>query len=192
MKENIHPHNHLVRREDREMVLNQRGRTIWFTGLSGSGKSTIASNIELTLNESGYATYILDGDNVRMGLCSGLGFSPEGRKENLRRIAETCKLFNDAGIIVFACFISPYETDRQMVRSIIGKDYFEVFVSTSLDVCEDRDPKGLYKKARAGEIKGFTGIDSPYEVPKDPDMVIETAGLSARQCAFMFLENFSL
>lgn len=174
------------------MVLNQRGRTIWFTGLSGSGKSTIASNIELTLNESGYATYILDGDNVRTGLCSGLGFSPEDRKENLRRIAETCKLFNDAGIIVFACFISPYEEDRKMVRNIIGKDYFEVFVSTSLEVCEARDPKGLYKKARAGEIKEFTGVDSPYEVPADPDMVIETDGLSARQCAFMFLENFSL
>ena len=174
MAENIHWHDHTVSREAKEKLFKQQGKVLWFTGLSGSGKSTIANATEHKLHELGYKTMVLDGDNIRMGLCKDLGFSPQDRSENILRISEVAKLFAESGTIVLTAFISPYREDREMARSIIGPDFIEIFVDTPLDVCEARDPKGLYKKARAGEIKGFTGIDSPYEAPLRPDMIIDT------------------
>lgn len=148
---------------------------VWFTGLSGSGKSTIANELEKALVEKGIRTYSLDGDNIRSGLNKGLGFSEEERHENLRRIAEVGKLFVDAGLVTLSAFISPSREDRKLAREIIGEENFvEIFVNTPLEICEARDVKGLYKKARAGEIKQFTGIDSPYEAPQNPDIEIET------------------
>lgn len=170
MDKNLTKHNFTVTRERREIISETRGRVLWFTGLSGSGKSTIANAFEDCLNEAFRSTYLLDGDNIRMGLNKDLGFSPEDRKENIRRIAEVAKLFADSGKIVLTAFISPYEEDRQMAKDIIGEDYVEIFLDVPLETCEDRDPKGLYKKARSGEIKGFTGIDAPYEAPKAPDI----------------------
>ena len=153
---------------DRERIKEQKSLTIWMSGLSGSGKSTIANNLEFTLNSQGYHTYILDGDNTRLGLNKGLGFSEEDRVENIRRVAEVCKLMNDAGLIVICSFISPFEKNRTQAKEIIGVDKFiEVFIDTDLSTCESRDPKGLYKKARIGEIKDFTGISSPFEKPTD-------------------------
>jgi len=153
---------------DRERIKDQKSLTIWMSGLSGSGKSTIANNLEFTLNSQGYHTYILDGDNTRLGLNKGLGFSEEDRVENIRRVAEVCKLMNDAGLIVICSFISPFEKNRTQAKEIIGVDKFiEVFIDTDLSTCESRDPKGLYKKARTGEIKDFTGISSPFEKPTD-------------------------
>ena len=153
---------------DRERIKDQKSLTIWMSGLSGSGKSTIANNLEFTLNSQGYHTYILDGDNTRLGLNKGLGFSEEDRVENIRRVAEVCKLMNDAGLIVICSFISPFEKNRTQAKEIIGVDKFiEVFIDTDLSTCESRDPKGLYKKARIGEIKDFTGISSPFEKPTD-------------------------
>lgn len=153
---------------DRERIKDQKSLTIWMSGLSGSGKSTIANNLEFTLNSQGYHTYILDGDNTRLGLNKGLGFTEEDRVENIRRVAEVCKLMNDAGLIVICSFISPFEKNRTQAKEIIGVDKFiEVFIDTDLSTCESRDPKGLYKKARIGEIKDFTGISSPFEKPKD-------------------------
>lgn len=137
------------------------------SGLSGSGKSTIANNLEIELNKLGYHTYILDGDNTRMGLNKGLGFSEENRNENLRRISEVCKLMNEAGLIVICSFISPFEKNRELAKSIIGEDFIEIYINASLETCEMRDPKGLYKKARTGEIKDFTGISSPFEIPSN-------------------------
>jgi adenylylsulfate kinase len=160
-------------------MLGQRGCTIWLTGLSGSGKSTIAVAAEKALSELGRLTYILDGDNIRMGLNSNLGFSPEDRTENIRRIGEVSKLFTDAGIIVFSSFISPYRADRDAVREIMGEgDFVEVWVDASVETCEGRDVKGLYKKARAGEIPEFTGISAPYEEPTKPELVLDTNGQS--------------
>jgi adenylylsulfate kinase len=160
-------------------MLGQRGCTIWLTGLSGSGKSTIAVAAEKALNELGRLTYILDGDNIRMGLNSNLGFSPEDRTENIRRIGEVSKLFTDAGVIVFSSFISPYRADRDAVREIMGEgDFVEVWVDASVETCEGRDVKGLYKKARAGEIPEFTGISAPYEEPTKPELVLDTNGQS--------------
>jgi len=156
-------------------MLGQRGCTIWLTGLSGSGKSTIAVAAEKALNEIGRLTYILDGDNVRMGLNSNLGFSPEDRTENIRRIGEVSKLFTDAGLIVFSSFISPYRADRDAVRKIMGEgDFIEVWVDASVETCEGRDVKGLYKKARSGEIPEFTGISAPYEEPTQAELVLDT------------------
>ena len=173
MSNNLTKHNFSVTREQREVNTGHQGKVIWFTGLSGSGKSTIANALDEVLNKRGLKTYILDGDNVRMGLNKDLGFSPEDRKENIRRISETAKLFADAGTIVLTAFISPYQEDRQQAREIIGDlDFSEVFVDTPLEECEKRDPKGLYKKARAGEIKGFTGIDAPYEEPENAQVVL--------------------
>lgn len=175
------PHNvvwqaHEVDRAQRELVLGQSGRLIWLTGLSGSGKSTIASRLDAILNANGRATYLLDGDNVRHGLCSDLGFTEEDRRENLRRIAEVGKLFVDAGIITIAAFVSPNRRDRNMVRNLLpAQDYIEVYVSTPLEVCEERDPKGLYKRARAGQIPNFTGISAPYEPPDHAEIVVNTA-----------------
>jgi adenylylsulfate kinase len=162
---------------------------IWFTGLSGSGKSTIANATEKVLHDMGLQTYILDGDNVRMGLNKDLGFSHKDRTENIRRIAEVANLFADSGSIVLTAFISPYREDRDSAREIIGnEDFIEVFVSADLSVCEERDPKGLYKKARAGEIKGFTGIDAPYEEPINPELVVETDKYNIKECAQIVIE----
>jgi adenylylsulfate kinase len=171
----IYPIQTKVSLEQRQVLLNQKPKLIWFTGLSGSGKSTLAVQLEAQLYSSGFKTYLLDGDNIRSGLNKDLTFSDEGRVENIRRIGEVCKLFMDAGIVVLSAFISPFHADREQVRKIVGAENFiEVFVNAPIEVCEQRDVKGLYKKARAGEVKNFTGIDSPYEVPKNPDVVIHT------------------
>lgn len=164
---------------DREQLFLQTPLTIWLTGLSASGKSTLAYALESDLITSGHACYVLDGDNVRHGLNNNLGFSEADRAENIRRIAEVAKLFNDAGLIVIAAFISPATTDREVARGIIGDRFFrEVHVSTSLHVCEERDPKGLYVKARRGEVANFTGISAPHEIPVNADLVIDTATMS--------------
>ncbi len=174
---NIVKHNFLVSRDQREKVSGHPGIVIWFTGLSASGKSTIANALDVELNKRGLRTYILDGDNVRMGLNKDLGFSPESRKENIRRISEVAKLFADSGTIVMTAFISPYREDRKSAREVIGSDYVEVFVNTPVEECINRDPKGLYKKAIAGEIKGFTGIDAPYEEPLNPEINLENLSI---------------
>ncbi len=163
----------------RQSLLCKTPSTLWLTGLSASGKSTLAYALEHTLVNAGKPCYVLDGDNIRHGLNSGLGFSQQDRHENIRRISEVAKLMNDAGLIVITAFISPLREDRQMARAIIGEDCFkEVYVSTAIDVCESRDPKGLYAKARAGEVKEFTGISAPYEPPLNPDLVIDTSQLT--------------
>lgn len=162
---NIVQHNFKISKVDREKIKNQKSCTIWMSGLSGSGKSTVANQLEASLNEQGYHTYTLDGDNTRLGLNKGLGFSEEDRIENIRRVAEVCKIMNDAGLIVICSFISPFEKNRTQAKEIIGDNFIEVFIDADLQTCETRDPKGLYKKARAGEIKYFTGISSPFEIP---------------------------
>lgn len=162
---NIVHHNFKISKDDREKIKNQKSCTIWMSGLSGSGKSTIANHLETVLNEQGYHTYTLDGDNTRLGLNKGLGFTEEDRIENIRRVSEVAKILNDAGIIVICSFISPFEKNRTGAKEIIGDNFIEVFVDADLSVCEERDPKGLYKKARSGEIKDFTGISSPFETP---------------------------
>ena len=171
---NLHWHEHTVSRQAKEKLFKQSGKILWFTGLSGSGKSTLANATEHQLHKLGYKTMVLDGDNIRMGLCKDLGFSDADRKENIRRIAEVAKLFAESGTIVLTAFISPFIADRDEARSIIGDDFIEIFVDTPLEICEQRDPKGLYKRARAGHIKGFTGIDSPYEAPLKPELKIDT------------------
>ena len=180
---NLSPILHKVSRANREKLKKQRACVIWLTGLSGSGKSTIANGLEKILNEMGYHTYLLDGDNIRAGLNRDLGFSKEDRKENIRRIAEVAKLFVDAGLITITAFISPFREDREMARNIIGEDDFiEVFVDTPLEECIKRDPKGLYKKALRGDIKSFTGIDSPYERPDEPEIHIKTEEMGVDEC----------
>ena len=175
---NIIWHQSEVNQAAREELLKQKGVVIWFTGLSGSGKSTIANQVANGLHQLGKLTYVLDGDNIRHGLNKNLGFSPEDREENIRRIGEVAKLFADAGVITTTAFISPYRKDRVKAREILEDGRFiEVFVDCPLEVCESRDPKGLYKKARAGEIKEFTGIDAPYEVPENAEIVINTNDL---------------
>lgn len=182
-----------VTREEREEMLQQRGRVVWFTGLSGSGKSTVAVEVERRLVQAGRATYLLDGDNLRFGLNRDLTFSAEDRRENIRRIAEVAKLFADAGIIVMAAFISPYRNDRDAIRASMGEGRFiEVSISTPLEVCEARDTKGLYAKARAGEITDFTGISAPYEEPDNPELTIDTSQTSLDEAAQMvvsFIEH---
>ena len=188
--ENLHFHEHRVARESKEKRTQHKSRVLWFTGLSGSGKSTVANATEKVLHDMGLQTYILDGDNVRMGLNKDLGFSPEDRTENIRRITEVAKLFADSGSIVLTAFISPYREDRDKAREIIStEDFIEVFVSADLSVCETRDPKGLYKKARAGEIKGFTGIDAPYEAPLNPELIVETDKNDIEACAQIVIEH---
>jgi adenylylsulfate kinase len=181
---NVTWHDGEISREDRYQILRQKGATIWFTGLSGSGKSTIAVALEKALHSMGKLSYRLDGDNVRLGINKNLGFSEEDRKENIRRIGEIAKLFGDAGTISLSSFISPYKADRDEVRALheaAGLPFVEVFVDCSLDVAEERDPKGLYKKARAGEIKNFTGIDDPYEAPEHPEIHLRTDEMSVQE-----------
>lgn len=174
---NIHWHEGEVTREERAALLGHRGATLWFTGLSGSGKSTVAVALEGVLHDMGVLCYRLDGDNVRFGINKNLGFSEEDRAENIRRVGEISKLFVDSGVLVLSSFISPYLRDRELVRQIheeAGMTFIEVFVDCSLEAAESRDPKGLYKKARAGEIKNFTGIDDPYEAPTSPEIHLRT------------------
>ncbi len=185
---NITWHDGQVSRTSREELLQQQGVTIWFTGLSGSGKSTVAVAAEAALREQGRLTYILDGDNIRQGLNNNLGFSPADRSENIRRIGEVAKLFTDAGVIVLTAFISPYREDRDQVREIMASgDFLEVHVSADVETCEKRDVKGLYKKARAGEIPNFTGISAPYEAPEKPEIVMDTGAQSVDESVAQLL-----
>jgi adenylylsulfate kinase len=186
---NITWHQGAVTSKDRERLLEQKGIVIWFTGLSGSGKSTLAHAVEEQLFEKGHLSYVLDGDNIRHGLNKNLGFSPEDREENIRRIGEVSKLFADAGVIAMTAFISPYRVDRDKARELVEEGRFiEVYVKVPLDVAESRDPKGLYKKARAGEIKEFTGIDAPYEEALNPELVIDTSKYSLEESSNMVLD----
>lgn len=189
MTENIVWHHHNVTHEDRCKQKIQKPCVLWFTGLSGSGKSTVANAVESLLLENGNHSYLLDGDNVRHGLNKDLSFSEDDRVENIRRIGEVTKLFTDAGLIVLSAFISPFRADREQVRKIHEKGAFiEVFVDTPLKVCEQRDPKGLYKKARAGDIKNFTGLDSPYEAPEAPEIHLKTDQQSVNKLAQQALQ----
>lgn len=174
--ENVIWHSHAVTRAERERQHGHPGAVLWFTGLSGSGKSTVAGALEQALHQLGVSTYLLDGDNVRHGLCRDLGFSDDDRKENIRRVGEVARLMVDAGLVVLTAFISPHRAERQMVRDMLGEGRFiEVFVDTPLAICEARDPKGLYKKARAGELRNFTGIDAVYEAPEQAEVHLDGA-----------------
>jgi len=170
-----------VSRQDREKINGHRGAVLWFTGLSGSGKSTLAHAVEKRLYEMNVRTYVLDGDNVRHGLCGDLGFSDVARRENIRRIGEVSKLFVDAGMIVLTAFISPFRSDRRQVRKILGNRFVEIYCDCPLNICENRDVKGLYKRARAGEVKEFTGISSPYEAPEAAEITVNTNLLSLHE-----------
>jgi adenylylsulfate kinase len=191
MAENIHPiHDRLVLRAERETTNGHRAGVVWLTGLSGSGKSTIAAAVERKLFSAGKFVVMLDGDNVRTGLCGDLGFSLEDRRENIRRIAEAAKLLVGAGALVLCSFVSPTREIRSLAQQIIGKeDFLEVFVNTPLAVCEARDVKGLYARARAGEIKGFTGIDSPYEDPENPFLNLKTTELTVEEAAQQLINS---
>ena len=175
MNKNVIQQDYNVSVEHRRKQNKHNSLLIWFTGLSGSGKSTLANQVEVALHEQGLRTYVLDGDNIRRGLNTDLDFTPEGRKENLRRIAEAAKLFIDAGVVTLAAFISPLQKDREKIKQIVGEENFiEIYVKASVEACEKRDVKGLYQKARNGEIKNFTGISAPYEEPKNPDVVVNS------------------
>ncbi|HMS65644.1 MAG TPA: adenylyl-sulfate kinase [Ignavibacteria bacterium] len=185
----IIPHLHNTSKSDRNKLLGNRSFVIWFTGLSGSGKSTLSNELEQKLISSGILTYILDGDNIRHGLNKDLGFSETDRKENIRRIGEVSKLMVDSGVVVLTAFISPFREDRITVRQLLNKNEFiEVYVKCPVEICEERDVKGLYKKAREGKIKEFTGIDSPYEEPENPEITIETDKLSLKESAGKLFE----
>ena len=172
---NLFPHDHYVNAERRKKLINQTPILIWLSGLSGSGKSTIANELEKKLYENGFLSYLLDGDNIIVGLNKDLGFSDDDRKENIRRISEVSRLMLDAWLIVITAFISPFEEERELAKSLVKEEnYFLVHVNCSVEKCEERDVKGLYKKARAGEIKNFTGIDSPYEIPDNPNLIVDT------------------
>lgn len=172
---NVTWHDHQVSKQERQKLNGHKGAVLWFTGLSGCGKSTIANAVDTLLHAQGIHTAVLDGDNIRMGLNKNLGFSPEDRTENIRRIGEVSKLFCDGATIVSTAFISPYKADRDLVRGLMQPgEFVEIYVNASLATCEARDPKGLYKKARAGQIKGFTGIDAPYEAPDNPELVLDS------------------
>lgn len=182
--ENVVWHDHPVTRAAREQQHGHQGAVLWFTGLSGSGKSTVAGALEQALHQLGVSTYLLDGDNVRHGLCRDLGFSDDDRRENIRRVGEVARLMVDAGLVVLTAFISPHRAERQMVRDLLGEgEFIEVFVDTPLAVCEARDPKGLYKKARAGELRNFTGIDSAYEAPEAADITLDGEQLVTKLAA---------
>jgi adenylylsulfate kinase len=181
---NIVWHSATITKEDRHRMNDHKSAILWYTGLSGAGKSTLANKVEEKLFERGYHTYVLDGDNIRMGLNKGLGFTAEDRKENIRRIGEVAKLFVDAGVLVSTAFVSPYVEDREMVRKLVkGGEFIEIYVAASLEVCENRDTKGLYKKARAGEIKNFTGISDPYEAPLDAELIVDTGSQTLEESA---------
>ena len=183
-------HNGGVQAKDRSQLLGQRPITIWLTGLSASGKSTLAFALERNFVDAGHACYVLDGDNVRHRLNKDLGFSPQDRTENIRRIAEVARLMNDAGLIVITAFISPYRDDRKSARNIIGAaNFMEIYVSTPIETCEARDPKGMYKRARAGELTGFTGVNAPYESPTAADMTIDTSSAPPSECAAKLLSG---
>lgn len=186
---NIYTVEHRVSSDDHWVRTGHRGGVLWLTGLSGSGKSTVALGAEHALHGLGYQAYVLDGDNVRAGLNQDLGFSPDDRHENLRRIAEVAALFAQSGTLVLTAFISPYQSDRDAAREIIGDAFHEVHVHADLDVCEARDPKGLYKRARAGEIPEFTGISAPYEAPEQPELIINTAKLDIGQSVHGILDH---
>ncbi|MCG7897188.1 MAG: adenylyl-sulfate kinase [Candidatus Thiodiazotropha lotti] len=193
MQNNIVWHQATVTRERREQMNKHRAKLLWFTGLSGSGKSTLAHALEEELYQRGCRTYVFDGDNVRHGLCGDLGFSDADRTENIRRIAEMAKLFVDAGVISLTAFISPFREDRDRARGLFPHgDFIEVFVDCPLEVCESRDVKGLYKKARAGEIKDFTGISSPYEPPSKPEITIKTADREVADCVNEIISSLEL
>ena len=189
--ENIFPiFDSLLSKKEKESQLKQNALAIWMTGLSGSGKSTLANGLERYLHDKGFFTKVLDGDNIRVGLCKNLSFSQEDRSENIRLIAETSKLFNECGVITINCFVSPTIQIRQAAKEIIGKDNFiEIFVNANLDVCEQRDVKGLYAKARAGEIKDFTGIDAPFEAPANPNIKINTGELTVEDSIQKILDH---
>lgn len=187
--ENITWHNSQISAEDRAILQRQNAATLWLTGLSASGKSTLAYELERLLHHSGYASFVLDGDNIRHGLSADLGFSPENRKENIRRVAEVAKLFNDAGLVVITAFISPYREDRALARRIVGPERFiETYLAVDIAICERRDPRGLYRKARAGEIRNFTGITSPYQAPDDPAIKLNTGMLSIEECVLQLFD----
>lgn len=185
---NITWHHADVTRENREEKNGHKSCVLWFTGLSGSGKSTLAHAVENALYDRGCRTYVLDGDNIRHGLNKNLGFSPEDRTENIRRIGEVSKVFNDAGVIALTAFISPYRADRDEAREISGDSFIEVYAKCALDICEERDPKGLYKKARAGEIPEFTGVSAPYEEPEKAEIVVDTGENSLDDCVIAILD----
>lgn len=190
MTDNIVWHEHKIDKTKRSELKSQKPAVIWFTGLSGSGKSTVANLLEQKLVANGQHTYLLDGDNVRHGLCGDLGFSDKDRVENIRRISEVAKLFVDSGCLVLTAFISPFKADRDFCRNLLeDNEFIEVFVDTPLEVCEKRDPKGLYQKARQGDIKSFTGIDSPYEAPESPEVHLKYDGQSAEQAAEQIIEQ---
>ncbi len=179
----------IINKEQKEKLLNQRAKVLWFTGLSGSGKTTLGASVEKELFNKGYLTQILDGDNIRSGINRNLKFTEEDRVENIRRIAEVTKLFLNCGVIAINCFISPTKEARDMAKSIIGKEsLIEVYVSTPIEICEQRDTKGLYAKARKGEIKNFTGISSPFEVPENPDIIVNTAELTLEESTQKILD----
>jgi adenylylsulfate kinase len=186
---NVVWHEGHVSRAKRESILNQRGCIIWLTGLPSAGKSTIAFTVEHILMEQGRLAYVLDGDNVRHGLNKNLGFSAEDRAENIRRIGEVGKLFTDAGLLTFTSFVSPYKSDRDAVRALMAEgDFVEVYIDTPVELCEERDPKGLYQKARTGEIPNFTGVSDPYEPPDHPELVIQTATCTPVDAAHLIIE----
>jgi adenylylsulfate kinase len=186
---NVMWHHAIVTRARRQQKNQHRSAVIWFTGLSGSGKSTLANSVEARLHNTGVQTYVLDGDNVRHGLCGDLGFSVEDRKENIRRIAEVAKLFVEAGVLTFTAFISPFKSERDRARKIFPDgEFFEIYCKCALEICEERDVKGLYSKARRGEVKEFTGISSPYEVPDKPELVVNTGSASLVECTDQVVE----
>ena len=188
---NIKWHNSAISRQNLESLRGHKGMVIWFTGLSGSGKSTLANALNEELHGKRISTYLLDGDNIRHGLCKDLGFSDKDREENIRRIGEVANLFMNAGIVTLTAFVSPFRSDREKVRNIIGRDFIEIFCAADLDTCEIRDTKGLYKKARLGEIKDFTGISSPYEIPNDPEIIVETGSLDINSSVRQIMKYLS-
>ena len=187
-KLHIIPHQHAISQEDRERQNGHKGHVLWFTGLSGSGKSTVASAVERELHQRGIRTFILDGDNVRAGLNSDLDFSAASREENIRRIAHVSALMKDAGLVVLSAFVSPYQKDRDFVRECSYGSFSEIFISTPLEVCEQRDVKGLYAKARAGEISNFTGISAPFEEPTNPELDVPTHEMSIEEATAMVVD----
>jgi adenylylsulfate kinase len=191
MSKNIYPTNYNISKKDRNEKNKHKSPVVWLTGLSGSGKTTIANTLQTYLFNYNINSYVLDGDNIRSGLNNDLGFTSEDRKENIRRISEVSNLFSDAGILTITAFISPFEEDRNIAKNIIKSDFIEIYISTPIEICEQRDPKGLYKKVRNGEIKNFTGISSPYEPPVEPNLIIDT-NETVEESVFKILEYLKI